>query len=81
MEYYLQMPGDTEETAGFDSNLLGIDNGFGVFWGGQAMNILLKMTENNPDALMVVKIRTDIGGTYTITEFLKKIEPLKIRLK
>tara|TARA_Y100000004_G_scaffold159493_1_gene186390 strand:+ start:401 stop:553 length:153 start_codon:yes stop_codon:yes gene_type:complete len=49
MDYYLKMPGDTLENLTYDSNLLGTDNGFGVFWAGQGMKILLKIVNEEPE--------------------------------
>lgn len=79
MDYYIKMPGDTNQDLVSESNLLGNDNGFGVFWSGQGIRILFKMINEEPEALSVVKILNEQGKEFTITEFLEIIEPLQIR--
>jgi hypothetical protein len=81
MEYYLQMPGDTIDSAMFDSNLIGIDGGFGVFWPGLGLKILMNMVNETPEALTVSKIITSSGNTLSVTEFLNQIEKLKIKTR
>ena len=78
MQYFLMMPGDTEETAMYDSNLLG-ESSFHVFWGGQGLKILMKMVEEAPEALEHVKIITDRRESITITEFLDTINLMQVR--
>ena len=60
------MPGDTEQDAWLETNLLGEDNGFGVFWSGQGLTSLMGMIDTKPELL-------------TITEFLDGIKKLKVR--
>ena len=78
-QYYLMMPGDTERDAYLETNLLGEDNGFGVFWSGQGLKSLMGMIDTKPELLEVVKIKTDKNETLTISEFLDDIKGLKIR--
>ena len=73
------MPGDTEQDAYLETNLLGEDNGFGVFWSGQGLKSLMGMIDSKPELLEVVKIKTDKNETLSITEFLDGIKKLKIR--
>ena len=79
MQYFLMMPGDTEETATYDSNLLG-ESSFHVFWAGQGFKILMKMVEEDPELLEHVKIITDQRETITITEFLDTIKLMQVRI-
>lgn len=81
MDYYLKMPGDTLENLTYESNLLGTDNGFGVFWAGQGMKILLKIVNEEPEALGVLEILTDTGRKYSVTEFMDNIEKLNVRMR
>jgi len=81
MEYYLKMPADDLETLTYESNLLGIDNGFGVFWAGSAPKALMNIVNNEPEALGSLKILTDTGRVYSIKEFLNNIQKLKVRIK
>jgi len=81
MQYFILTPGDTKESAMYDSNLLGEDNGFGVFWSGQGLKILMRMVETDPDMLQVVEIKTDKGDVLSVSEFLEKIEKLKVRIQ
>lgn len=79
MQYYILMPGDTEKDALNETNLLG-DASFGNFWGGSGLRVLMWMVDNEPDALLEVKIKTDQGKTLTVTEFLDQINKLKVRM-
>ena len=73
------MPGDTEKDAWLETNLLGEDNGFGVFWSGQGLTTLMKMVETNPTLLEAATIKTDKNETLSLTEFLDGIKKLEIR--
>lgn len=79
MQYFLMMPGDTEEAAMYDSNLLG-DSSFHVFWAGQGLKTLMKMVEEQPEALEHVSIITDTRETISITEFLDTIKLMQVRI-
>ena len=78
-QYYLMMAGDTEQDAWLETNLLGEDNGFGVFWSGQALSTLMRLVEMNPIGLETAEVKTDKNETLTISEFLDDIKGLKIR--
>jgi hypothetical protein len=80
MTYYIMLPGDTEKDVHFDSNLLGENTGFGVFWAGAGLKILMGMVDNKPEMLPDVKIKTDKGKTLTVEEFLTQIKGLKVRI-
>lgn len=73
------MPGDSEKDAWLETNLLGEDNGFGVFWSGRGLTSLMGMIDTKPELLGEVVIKTDKNETLTITEFLDGIKKLKIR--
>jgi len=80
MKYFIMMPGDTAESALYESNELGEDTGFGVFWAGQGLSALMKMVDFEPEMLTQTKILDDKKKYYTITEFLDKIRKLKVKL-
>jgi len=80
MTYYIMLPGDTEKDVHFDSNLLGENTGFGIFWAGAGLKILMGMVDSKPEMLPDVKIKTDKGKTLTVEEFLTQIKGLKVRI-
>ena len=80
MTYYIMLPGDSEKEVYFDSNLLGENTGFGVFWAGSGLKVLMEMVDKNHDMLPDVSIKTDKGKTLSVEEFLTQIKGLKIRV-
>tara|TARA_Y100000389_G_C17395218_1_gene482140 strand:- start:117 stop:362 length:246 start_codon:yes stop_codon:yes gene_type:complete len=80
MTYYIMLPGDSEKEVYFDSNLLGENTGFGVFWAGLGLKVLMEMVDKNPDMLPDVSIKTDKGKTLSVEEFLTQIKGLKVRV-
>lgn len=80
MMYYILYPGDTESDAIREINQLGEDNGFGVFWAGQGLNVLQKAVEQNHDIVEHFSIFDERRKSYTIEEFLTKIAKLKVRI-
>ena len=64
------------------SLLVGTDNGFGVFWADQGMDVLMKIVMNHPDELTKVKIKTCKNETLTVQEFLEdSLKELQIRIR
>lgn len=81
MTYYLLMPGDTEEDALNEANLIGEDS-FGVFWAGTGLKTLMSIVDKQPELLTLVKIRSDMSKkSYSIEEFLTAIQKLQIRIR
>lgn len=81
MQYFLLMPGDKEEDALNEANLLG-EESFGVFWGGTALKSLMKTVDSSPEILSLIKIRSDMSkDIFTIEQFLTAIQKLKVRIK
>ena len=75
------MPGDKEEDALNEANLLG-EASFGVFWGGTALKSLMNIVDSNPEILPLIKIRSDMSKEiFTIEQFLTAIQKLKVRSK
>jgi len=76
------MEGESVENCVNDTNLLGEDNGFGVFWAGTGLKALMNIVENHEDYIIgkAVNIITDKGIALSVEEFLKAIEKLKVRI-
>lgn len=81
MQYFLLMPGDTEEDALNEANLLG-EASFGVFWAGTGLTTLMKIVDAQPEILPLIKIRSDLSPKiFTIEQFLTAINKLKVRTR
>jgi len=74
------MQGDSEESALYETNELGEDMGFGVFWGGSGLKVLMEIVDKNPEYLPQVIILDDRKNKLSVTQFLEKIKGLKVRL-
>ena len=83
MQYFILMEGEPIENCMNETNLLGEDNGFGVFWAGTGLQALMNIVENHPDYLIgkKVNIATDKADEMTVEEFLKAIDKLKVRMQ
>jgi hypothetical protein len=75
VEYFL-IYGDEKEPMP-----IGTDNGFGVFWTDQGMTALMNIVNKYPEQLANIIIKTDKGKQFSISEFLDKINNLKVRIK
>ena len=60
---------------------IGTDNGFGVFWADQGLRALMNIVDKEPEKLTKVQIKTDQNHTLNVSEFLEKIDKLKVRIK
>ena len=60
---------------------IGTDNGFGVFWADQGLRALMNIVNKEPEKLTKVQIKNEHNHTMSISEFLEKIEKLKVRVK
>tara|TARA_R110000744_G_scaffold25161_4_gene62537 strand:- start:830 stop:1057 length:228 start_codon:yes stop_codon:yes gene_type:complete len=74
------MPGDSEESAIYETNQLGEDTGFGTFWGTSGLRVLMEIVDNNPEQLSQVTILDDHRKKLSISEFLERIAGLKVRM-
>ena len=81
MTYYIMLPGDTEKDVHFDSNLLGENTGFGVFWADQGLKALMDVVDKRPELLEYTKIKTDKNETISVSDFLEKIKKLQVRIQ
>ena len=78
MEYYLLLANDTEEDTLNEANSLGHES-FGSFWPGSGLMVLMTLVQDNPDALLSVRIKSDDGRSHDVAEFLEIISKLKVR--
>ena len=78
MTYYLLLEGDTEEDALYDSNILG-DESFGVFYPEQGMDVLMKLANNKSKVLEHIRIKDEVGKSYTLEDFISILDKLKIK--
>ena len=81
MQFFLLMPGDSEEDTLNEANLLG-ESSFGNFWAGTALKTLMNVVDKDPELLPMMKIRTDMSNKiFSIEEFLTVIQKLEIRMR
>jgi len=80
MIFYIMLPGESAEDCFKDTNTLGEDNGFGVFWAGSGLKALMNMVDKRPDMLPHVTIKDAGNKSHTIEEFLTRIAKLKVRI-
>ena len=76
------MEGEPIENCMDETNLLGEDNGFGVFWAGSGLKALMNIVQNHTDYLLGKKINiiSDKGEALSVEDFLQSIEKLKVRI-
>tara|TARA_B110000858_G_C17796409_1_gene472652 strand:+ start:1494 stop:1739 length:246 start_codon:yes stop_codon:yes gene_type:complete len=79
MKYFIMLPGDTNESALFESSELGEDTGFGVFWAGLGLKVLMTIVDKQPEILPHITIKTDKGQSISVEQFLTQIKGLKVR--
>jgi hypothetical protein len=75
--YYILLPGDTEKDCIKDTNLLG-ESSFKTFYAGLGLKALMKMVDRSPELLPSVTIKTDMGKSLTVEQFLTDIQTLKV---
>ena len=77
MRYFILLPGDTEESVDFSTNILG-EVSFKNFWADQGFGILVRLAEKYPDTLEEVVIKDEQSKSYSVEEFLEKIKKLRV---
>jgi len=77
MRYFILLPGDTEESVDFSTNILG-EVSFKNFWADQGFGILVRLVEKYPDTLEEVVIKDEKSKSYSVEQFLEKIKKLKV---
>lgn len=81
MQLYLLMPNDTEQDTLNEANLLG-ETSFGVFWAGSALATLMRVMDEEPDLLPLIRIASDMSKRlFTIEEFLTVISKHEVRTR
>jgi len=80
MTYYLLLNGDTEKDVIYETNVLG-EESFGVFYPSIGLGLLNKIIQDvEDDALLEdIRILDDHKTSYSITEFLDKLEKWRIK--
>ena len=77
MRYFILLPGDTEESVDFSTNILG-EVSFKNFWADQGFGILTRLVDKYPDTLDGVIIKDEKSKSYSVEEFLEKIKKLRV---
>jgi hypothetical protein len=81
MQFFLLMPGDSEEDTLNEANLLG-ESSFGTFWAGTALKTLMTVVDKDPELLQHMRIAQDMSKKiFSIEEFLTVIQKHKIRMR
>ena len=78
MTYYLLLSGDSEKDALYDTNILG-EESFETFYPSIGFTILNKIINQQPELLESLQILDEQKTSYTITQFLDKIEQWKMK--
>jgi len=71
------MEGDSNHELQFDSNILGNES-FGTFYTERGVKALINIIATQPEVIDTIKIVTDKGEEFTITEFIDKLNELKV---
>lgn len=79
MQYFILLPGDTEQDCINDTNLLG-EVSFNAFYAGAGLKALMKMVDRQPEMLVHIRIKTDRNENLSVEEFLTRIQPLKVKI-
>jgi len=78
MTYYLLLDGDTEKDSLYETNVLG-EESFETFYPSIGFTILNKIINQQPELLESLQILDEQKTSYTITQFLDKIEQWKMK--
>ena len=78
MTYYLLLSGDSEKDALYDTNVLG-EESFETFYSSVGFMILHRIINQQPELLESLKILDEHKKSYTITEFLDRLEKWRIK--
>ena len=77
MTYYIILEGEDNEVVQYDSGILG-DTTKASFYPNKGFTRFTKIVNEHPEFLEKMKILDDNNKSYTPTQFLKKIEKLKL---
>ena len=73
-------PGDTEQDALNEANLLG-EASFDHFWAGSALRSLMHIVQTKPELLEALTIVNEKGQILDVGQFLEGIKHLKVIIK
>jgi hypothetical protein len=77
--YYILLPGQPDEYATYESNLLGELDINGTFWVGSGLNLLMELINTNSNLLIGVIIKTSKNKKLEIEEFVDLLRGYKIK--
>jgi len=78
MTYYLLLNGDSEKDSLYETNVLG-EESFETFYPSVGFIILNRIINQQPELLESLQILDEQKTSYTITQFLDKIEQWKMK--
>ena len=78
MTYYLLLDGDSEKDSLYETNVLG-EESFETFYPSVGFIILNRIINQQPELLESLQILDEQKTSYTITQFLDKIEQWKMK--
>lgn len=78
MTYYLLLNGDSEKDSLYETNVLG-EESFETFYPSVGFMILSRIINQQPELLESLQILDEQKTSYTITQFLDKIEQWKMK--
>ena len=78
MTYYLLLNGDSEKDSLYETNVLG-EESFETFYPSVGFIILNRIINQQPELLESLQILDEQKTSYTIIQFLDKIEQWKIK--
>jgi len=80
VDYFLILPGYTEQDMIFDEFHLGTNNMKGTFFKGHAFNTLMKIINNNDENLLNgIKIIDSNKKEHTIFKFINNLEQISVK--
>lgn len=77
MQYFIMLPGDTQEDAMTETNNLG-EESLGKWIYGDGFKVLTRIVNNYPEYISSVSIFDEQGKQYEIDEFLDIVDKLKL---
>ena len=78
MTYYLLLNGDSEKDALYETNVLG-EESFETFYPSVGFTILNNIINQQPELLESLQILDEQKTSYTLTQFLDKLEQWKLK--
>ena len=78
MTYYLLLNGDSEKDSLYETNILG-EESFEILYPSIGFMILNKIINQKPELSESIQILDEQKTSYTITQFLDKLEQWKIK--